>query len=345
MKKISTLLVALLVLVAFANAQKNVAYMTLQKDMAEGAWPVDNDVIIQLLKADPKINLTVLVTNEDGAIGDSKTKVDLSGYDAIIAAETYNSGDNVWKSGYPLYMGTLPAPTLYNKAYSLRKDKALGADSPGQSHDAEDVYNMTVAVPTHPIFSGIDVSGEKITVVKSGVGDTGDKAYNKAMQYNTGNVVSGSTLLGYPEGATDVVLSFNDLAAGTTIDDITVPVRVISFAMNTGQLTYKGDDDSGINLTTDGLTLWRNAVYIVAGIDVPTTPAVFPSSTKEIASAKLKIYGVEGGIKLPENSNASVYSISGKLIQQGVNKDFISAAKGMYIVRVGNSASKVMVSK
>ncbi len=64
----------------------------------------------------------------------------------------------------------------------------------------------------------------------------------------------------------------------------------------------------------------------------------------DIAATKLKVIPVEGRIKLPNSSNASVYSISGKLIQQGVNKDFISAAKGMYIVRVGNSASKVMVT-
>lgn len=343
MKRIFTILIAFTLLVAFANAQKNVAYVTKQKDMDAEAWPVDNDVIIQLLNADANINLTVFLCDGDGNVNGSP--VDLSSFDAIIAAETFGSGDNVWKSGYPLHIGTLPAPTLYNKIYSFRNGKGLTTGS-GASSDATGVYNMVVDQPSHDIFKGIDVTSGSFTIVKGGVGDDGSLAYEKAMQYNTGNVVSGTTMLGHPEGVTDAVLSFDDISVGATIDEVTVPVRVISFAMNSGQLTYKGGDGTGINLTQDGLTLWRNAIYLVAGIDVPDTPAEW--GTTAISTPKTvqaSAYAVSGGIRVPAESNASVYSISGKVVAKAVTSSFVECPKGIYIVEIAGKTSKVMVTK
>ena len=346
MKKVFTFLAVFILLASFVSAQKNVAYVTKQKDMDPEAWPVDNDVIIQLLNADANINLTVFVCDGSGNDVNTATPVDLSSFDAIIAAETFSSGDAVWQSGNPLYLGTLPAPTLYNKIYSLRKDKALTTGD-GVSNDAQGVFNMAVDAPTHDIFKGIDVSTGVITVVKCGVGDSGDLSYEKAMQYNTGNVVSGTTMLGHPEGTTDAVLSFDDLSVGATIDDVTIPVRVISFAMNHGQLTYKGGDGSGINLTTEGLTLWRNAIYIVAGLDVPSTSAVFPSGSgvSNLDIKEINAYGINGGIKISADSDATVYSITGKVVAKNVNTEFVACPQGVYIVRIGSVAKKVMVTR
>lgn len=333
-----------------SGSGKSVAYVTKQKEMDALAWPVENDVIIQMLNADPNIDLTVLVTDGDGSI--NGTPVDLSGYDAIVAVETFDSGDAVWKSAGPLYLGTLPAPTVYNKMYSLRPDKALTSGD-GVSHEGTGVV-MAVDAPNHAIFSGIDVTSGKITISKGGAHDDGTSG-EKCMQYNTGNVVSGTTMLGHPDGATDAVLSFDLLPAGSTVDDITMPVDVISFAMNQGQLNYKGDDGSNINLTTEGLTLWRNAVYIAAGIDVPTTPVDFTIRARSIALNEVGVYpnpaidqitigGVENG------SVISVYSALGQrvasVIASGSEEriDVSTLKNGIYMVKVERSG-KALVSR
>ena len=321
---------------------KSIAYVTKQKDMAEGAWPVENDVIIQMLNADPNVDLTVLVTDGDGNIDGAA--VDLSGYDAIVAAETYGSGDNVWKSGYPLYIGTLPVPAVYNKIYSFRSGKALTTGA-GASSDATGIYDMAVDAPTHAIFSGIDVSSGKFTIAKGGVDDSGGTTYEKCMQYNTGNVVTGTTLLGHPDGISDAVLSFDDIAPNATIDEVTVPVQVYSFAMNSGQLTYKSTDGTNINLTTEGLTFWRNAIYLAAGIDVPTTPVDFTISARSIAVNEIGVYpnpavdqicvgGIENGTQV------TVYSALGQKVAATIANgneatiDVSNFKKGIYMVKV-----------
>ncbi len=86
--------------------------------------------------------------------------------------------------------------------------------------------------------------------------------------------------------------------------------------------------------TDDAKTVFTNLIEYMASLK---------TSKRDVTTPKLNVYGVEGGIKLPENSNASVYSVSGKLVKQGVNEKFVPASKGMYIVRSGNLSAKVMV--
>lgn len=75
--------------------------------------------------------------------------------------------------------------------------------------------------------------------------------------------------------------------------------------------------------------------------------ALYSNSTaiKENYSVDVKVYSVAGGIKLSINSNASIYSVSGKLIAQNVYDDFFPCSTGMYIVKIGNSSLKVIVTQ
>ena len=128
-------------------------------------------------------------------------------------------------------------------------------------------------------------------------------------------------------------------------------VEVGSMADATGDLNIAGQDFVIGNFVTGANVAMGQVdeVYVInKALSAEEIVELMSLSTKakDIAlNDQLKAIPVEGGIKLPSNSNASVYSISGKLIQSNVNADFISCAKGMYIVRVGNSASKVMVTK
>lgn len=348
MKKFFTLLLVIALSVSFTYAQKKIAYVTLGTDakkekMVEWALPLDNDVIIQLLNQDANIDLTVFLCDGDGIDLNTSTTVDLSGFDAIIAQETFGSGDNVWKVGYPLHIATLPAPTVYNKIYSFRSGRGIeGGD--GASVDDVNVWTLAVDAPAHDIFKAIEYSGSVIEVVKGGAHDTGDTG-EKAMQHNTGNVVEGAIMLGHPEGVTDAVLALDEFPAGTKIDGYTVPHKVISFNFNYGQLSYIGDDNSGINLTEAGLTIWRNAIYIVAGLPVPDSPASAPTSVSSPKVDKINVYAVQGGIQIPVNSNVSVYSISGQLIKTEVNTNFVSVKPGIYVVTSENGVAKVAVNR
>lgn len=344
MKHIFVLFLALHLFFGGIQAQKKVAYVIYDRISDVGAWPVNNDVIVKLLKTDSNFKVTVFSCTEDGIDDSTGELLDLTGFDAIIAQDAIGSQSKIWKEGFPLYIGSLPIPTIYNKLYSLKAGRGLTTGE-GATVEIRDVLNLTVVQPEHEIFNGIDVSSGKIKIVKSGVSDFGSTG-NKAMHYNIGNVVTGVTSLGYPEGAVDPVLALNDCVAGSTIDGITIPVRMLTFNMNYGQFLYKGEDEAGTNLTEAGLTIWRNAVCIICGLPVPNTPASFDSTT-EVSSRKMdkiNAYAVPGGIRISAtNSDVSVYSISGLCIAKVRGASFVAVKPGVYVVIENNSAAKITV--
>ncbi|MFC0878271.1 hypothetical protein ACE01N_16870 [Saccharicrinis sp. FJH2] len=346
MKRIFTILIAFTLLVTFANAQKNVVYCTtLRSNPAANMWPENNDVIIQMLNADPNFNVTVVVLEEGGIDPDTQSAVDLSGYDVIILHDGLGSSDAFWKPDGAAALATLPAPTLYDKIYALQAGKAF-TTSDGASTNAENVYNLTIVDGTSDLFKGIDVSSGVITAMKGGVADDGSTGV-RGLQYNKGNVVPDNTLLAYPEGASDVTISFSDYAAGSTIDDATLQNRVIVLGYNVG-VTRNTDYADKCALTAEGLTIWRNAIYMLAELAVPETLADFSFLATGIEKTQVEsasAYAVSGGIRVPAESNASIYSISGKVVAKGITSDFVECPKGIYIVEIAGKTSKVLVTK
>lgn len=347
MKKVFTFLILFTLVIAYANAQKNVVYATALRDgLAEGAWPENNDVIIQMLNTDGNFNVTVKILESDGIDTETGSPVDFSGYDVIILHDALGSGDNFWKEGYPGFIGDLPAPALYDKIYGLRAGRGLTTGD-GASVNAEGIYNLTVVDAEHELFAGIDVSSGGFTAMKGGVSDDGSLG-SRGLQYNTGNVLSAeNTLLAYPEGITDAVISISDIPAGSSIDEVTLDNRTIVFGINVG-VTRNTDYANKCALTVEGLTMWRNAIYSLAGLSVPpflVDISFLPTSIDGVKVQKIAAYAVTGGIKIPADSNASIYSISGKIVAKGITSDFVSCPKGIYIVEIGGNASKVMVTR
>lgn len=341
MKRTVLIITAFILCFTIIHAQKKVAYVTTDMLFGENTWPADNDVIIQMLNKDPNIDLTVLTCDADGIILETQTEINLTGFDVIIAQEFFGSQGNIWKEGSPLYIGNLPAPTIYNKLYSLKQDRAL-PESLGNTLTADSVYSLVVKQNNHDIFKGIDISSGKIQVSKGAASTNGNQENNpkRCMHYNTGNIIQDITMLAYPDGEYDIEpgLAVSDFAPGATIDGVTIPTRVITFNMNYGQFIAKGTDGSGCNLTEDGLKLWKNAVYIVAGL-YDTSPV----STTKINNSN--IYPVQGGIQITANTNASVYSLSGQLITSEVNANFIALKPGIYIITSIEGVTKVAVNR
>ena len=261
---------------------KKVAYVTSNKVMAEGA----SDPILAMLQADPNLEVTLhSIAGTDA--------VNLSGYDVIVAQEGFNSGDAIFKPGGSLALATLPAPTVYNKTFALRNTRAVvtgggtGSEIPGLS--------ITVAADKQAmdLFKGISFTDNAFQVFNTTANDLGADG-GKAMNFvHTLTLSADNTLVGStPEitaPATTVFL--NVIPQGTTIGDQVTSARMIMMGMNFGAISKGGN-----NMTAEGLTLWRNAVYSLAGLPVPNYPVGQEPAGPDATLATLTVNGtaVEG---------------------------------------------------
>lgn len=243
----------------YAVAAKKVAYITKQKTMDATATACDNDPIIQMLKADQNLAVTVFLSDGATAIASLDT------FDVLVIQESFGSGDNILKPTGGLALKTLPKPFVYNKTYSFRSAKALTTSSATAVEGPSLSVTVEASALANDLFKGCTIgANNEIAVVDTFTNDLGAPGV-KSLNYTTGNVLSNTaTLLAQPTGVTTSVISINDIPAGTTIDSETTLSRMITFGMNFGTISAK----NGTNLTADGLRLWKNAVYILAGLEV-----------------------------------------------------------------------------
>ena len=235
----------------------NVAYVTSNKVMAEGA----SDPILAMLQADPNLNVTVHSVPGDAT-------VDLSGADVIVAQEGFGSGDAIWKPAGSLALASLPAPTIYNKTYALRNTRAVVAGG-GTSAEAA---GLSITVPADKqaldLYKGITFTDNAFPVFLSTANDVGAEGTKSFNYTHTLTLSADNTLVGtvaeITAPATTVFL--NVIPQGTTIGDQVTSAKIIMMGMNIGAISKGGN-----NMTAEGLTLWRNAVYHLAGLPVPNT--------------------------------------------------------------------------
>lgn len=296
------------------QAQKKVAYVTLNKTtMVSTATTVQNDPIIQVLKADSKLAVTVKVIASSDAI------TDLADYDVIIVQESLGGGDAVLKPTGSLALKSIPKPFIYNKVYALKQTRAITTGTTVGGKESNGALSITVqpTALTNDIFKACTFSGtgnDQITLfnaLTTDLGLMGDATSIKAVNYSSGNTISGSsTILAVPSIlSTDnaaVAICINDIPAGSSIDSEVTTARMISMGMNFGAISA----DGGKNITENALTIWRNAVYILAGLAVPNTKAVLPTGVRNIEN---------NGKVISEN----YYTTSGVLTKY--------PAKGVYI--------------
>ncbi len=252
------------------------AYVTAEKTMAETATIPDNDPIIQMLTADPMIDLSVMVVADDAVL-------DLSGYDAVVAQEGFGSSSAIFMPGGSLGLANIPVPFVYNKTYALRDGKAVNSGG-GTSGEAAGLSLMVDSVMQgNALFNGITFTDNAFDVFKATAEDDGSSG-SKSFNYTSGLTLSdSSTLLANTTEITDPATSIlvNDIPAGTTVGDQVTMARMIAFGMNFGAISM----DDGDNMTLNGLTLWRNAVYLAAGIEVPSEPANISSEIESVTAS------------------------------------------------------------
>jgi hypothetical protein len=316
---------------AVASAPKEVAYLTKSKTMGAGASAVDNDAIIRMLQADANFNVTVIV--------DPSSTIDLSSYDLVIAQETFGSGDAIWNES--LAIKNITVPTIYNKTYALLGSKNHITDA-NTAIIEPTALSMTVSSSVRrmdPLFSGIDFSGgNDVQIFNALSNDDGSVGGAKGFQILTGidianNTIGGGTLHGTVVDAAytptvpvdgadlnaDVV--FNELRAGVQVGENALDVLqapVIAFSMNYGAIA-NGD---GANLTSEALTIWRNAAYHLTGMMSPSTlyanPALSIEDNRSVSNVSTDVRAIGNRIYVSNVKSASeinIYSITGALVK------------------------------
>lgn len=288
-------------------AKPKVAYVNnVDKVMAATAASVDNDPIIQMLKADTLIDVDVLLVKKDSVF-------DLSGYDVVIAQEGFGSSDPIYKPGGTLGMGSIPVPFILNKVFTMKAGRGFAAGALGSGGEVAGTFNINInnTYKSHDLFKGMTNSKGLSQIFFSGAADNGDASLNKGLQYATGVVISSKNTL-LASGQNDPVeatVCVNDIPAGDTIGSEVLKARMIAFGMNYGAICKDGN-----NLTPDGLTLWRNAVYSLAGITVPTTKVDNSNDIKSITSSvgMVKINGNAGlaELVLPAGAASATLTIT-----------------------------------
>ncbi|MDA3879868.1 MAG: T9SS type A sorting domain-containing protein [Prolixibacteraceae bacterium] len=265
MKKNLLLFLSLVLTSTFLFAQETVkiAYVTSFSNLtAVGA----SDPIVAMLEADENIDLTVIEHDAD----DTGGPLDLSVYDVVVAQEAFGSSSTIYQRGQTLGMGTMPVPFILNKVYTMRDGRGFQDGAAGSGGEEEGTLSVTVSEDnqSNALFNGIEFTEGVAQLFTTGGDDNGGDSRTKGMQFATDVVISAeNTLLASgvndPENAT---VCINDIPSGATIGSETLQARMITMAMNYGAMSKPGD------MTSAGLTLWRNAVYSLAGLSVPTEP-------------------------------------------------------------------------
>lgn len=323
----------------------DVGYLTRQKAMTgAGADTISNDAIFRMLSKDTLIKVHLYPIVDITAT----SPVDLSPYDVLIIQESLGGGDKILTPAGPLALKKLPVPTLYNKTYAFKTGRALTAGGSATGAETEGVLTITVdsAKQSNDLFKGITFVDNQAALFTIGADDNGGTTKNKALNFANAVVGAQKSLLAYPTGSTPT-LAFNDIQAGDTIGGEVMKSRMITFGMNFGAITR----DGGANVTINNYTLWRNAVYMLAGLPVPSTPVII-DGVKEVAVKTFDIYpnptsdrlNING---LEEASIVRVYNLTGKQLfigraeQATMTIDLSSFDKGLYLLQVESNGKSI----
>jgi hypothetical protein len=247
---------------------RNVAYVQKADFVTvEGAATSTTDPVIQMLKADPLFNVTVMEVSSD------TTSLDFSDYDLIIAQETFGSGDNIWKSTGPLGIRNISAPVIYNKTWVLRNGRGISSANASISATANLSVDVDPAVQSHSLFNGVEFVNNKLSLFFTTATQDGSEGVNSIDALNRLELSSKGTLLAsVPEGNDpDSSIVINHIPAGTQFGTDAADVLshdMVALSFNYGAMVK----DQGTNMTDAGLTIWRNAAYMLTGLTPPNDP-------------------------------------------------------------------------
>lgn len=333
---------------AVAATPKNVLYVN-QTGVGQGAGASapGADPVIEMLQADANFNVTYVEVKSDGT-----DFPDLTGYDLVIAQENISSGAALFKPALPngkLGLKNVTVPIIYNKSYAFRNGLAVSeTDASVPGGQTEVAVTVDPANQSNTMFRGISFSGgNEIPIFASATAkDDGSTGGTKAIDavINLDITAGGGTLATTSittDPATSMVINF--LPAGTGLgtsgtDVLTVDAVALSFSYGA---TVLGD---GANISSEALTIWRNAAYILTGLPVPNSLYVNPDyvtlgldQNASTVSTDVRAIGDRIYVSnVKSTSEINIYSITGALVKSfKTNEDTnFSFQSGLFIATI-----------
>ena len=340
-------------------ATLDVAYITFQKAMDATADSVQVDPVYRMLAKDTLLNVSLKVLTDVSATA----TFDMTPYDAMIIQESFSSTAAILKPAGALALSKFTAPTLVNKSYTFKAGGAFLTGAAGAGAEAN-VGTFAIKVDsinkTNPLFSGLTFVADTVQLFIAGASDIGAVTANpltaatcKAL--NGANAVVGAegTLLAYPTGMTPAI-SINNILAGDTIGGQITGSRIITMNMNFGALCR----EHGLKMTNANYTLWRNAVYSLVGLAIPTTPmnvVTEVAKPADVNGSSIVVYPnpTTSSISISNmnlNSIVKIYSMTGQQVFMGksdsnvMTVDMSRFTNGMYMLQVVSNG-KALKSK
>ncbi|MEN3323244.1 T9SS type A sorting domain-containing protein [Mariniflexile soesokkakense] len=328
---------------AVAATPKNVLYVN-QTGVGQGAGASapGADPVIKMLQADANFNVTYLESSQAG------TEIDLTGYDLVIAQETISSGAGMFTPTGVLGIKNVTVPIIYNKTWAFRNGKAVTDADAAVTGTQNLAVTVDPANQSNPMFRGINFAGgNAINIFAAATAnDDGSTGGNKAIDVlnNLDMTATGTLLASVPEVTNaDQAFVVNYLPSGTGFgtsgtDVLTVDAVALSFSYGA---TILGD---GANITSEALTIWRNAAYTLTGLPVPNSLYVNPDyvtlglgQKASLVSTDVRAIGNRIYVSnVKSTSEINIYSITGALVKSfKTNEDTNFTFKsGLYIATI-----------
>jgi hypothetical protein len=285
-----------------------------------GASASTNDPIFRMLDADPNFVVTVIETDAAG------TGLDLTGYDLVVAQETFGSGDGIWSGPFDVQTNTVPI--IFNKTWAWQANKNhIESAAAAVALSAEKSVTIDPSNQDNTLFNGIDFSGGNEIILYNELADNNGADGTNAIDVlnNIEIGVLGTNLATVADVTTspDTSIIINEIPQGTQIGTLAADMLkapMVAFAFNYGAI-IRGD---GANISPEALTIWRNAAYKLTGLTVPTTLVANPDFTLgidkvgEVSAVTSNVRAVGNRIYVSNVKSATevnIYSITGALIK------------------------------
>ena len=165
----------------------------------------NNDPIIRVLGADTNLEVTVL--NLTSVLA-TDVIANLDTYDVIIVQESFGGTSGMLTPAGALALKTIPKPFIYNKTYALQTGRALPSGAAGLGKEADGTTSGTLSIAvettalTHDLFKACTFENTNqiklFSALSTDLGQLGASNSVKAINYNSGVVSSGGTLLAQP---------------------------------------------------------------------------------------------------------------------------------------------------
>ena len=336
-----------IIITAVAGTPKKVLYLNqIGVGQGTGASAPGADPVIKMLQADANFDVTYLESDQAG------TQIPaLSGFDLVIAQETFSSGAALFKPGGILGLKDVTIPIIYNKSYAFRNGRAVtDADATVPSPQTDVAVTIDPLNQGNELFRGISFAGGNnvpifgsATASDNGTSGGGTKAIDAVINLDiTAGGESLATTSYAPVAATSMVINY--LPSGTqlgtaTTDVLTVNAVALSFSYGA---TIMGD---GANVTSQALTIWRNAAYKLTGMVVPNSLYVNSafggtlSVDNKVSKVTTDVFAIGDRIyvsNVKSSSEINIYSITGALVRSfKTNNDTnFNLKSGLYIATI-----------